>query len=474
MINIENGIQTYLLKILHRMGIRLTIEELEYFENQIVRNLWDKIVEKRMNEKKIIQSVVDATTLTLPNGRVGEYYKAEVNFLVEGVENYKIAGLDAVRLNFEKTEKGFCLSGIPMPENPKGGNFSLTLKYKPKALLENEEWLEKTFTLTLNPDPETLWEDKPTPRDIDYFKEDFDMQYIKVEAVDGSPRRHLVAASIRGRSHAHEGKPRDDHFKMHYSPDSEWYIIAVADGAGSAKYSRKGSEIACETVVTHCLKALSEDKEFEHYIENYANSQEGEIVPKDAALKAVSDKVYTIVGNAALKAYRAIQEEVNSKDDTQIKDYSTTLLLAICKRFDFGWAVASFWVGDGAMCVYNAQEHTADMLGMPDEGDYAGQTRFLTMSEIFASPAAFYKRLRFKIYKDFTALILMTDGVSDPKFTTDSNLKNPEKWNALWEDLSDNGVELSDDNEKAQEQLLEWLKFKKRGEHDDRTIAILY
>ena len=31
------------------------------------------------------------------------------------------------------------------------------------------------------------------------------------------------------------------------------------------------------------------------------------------------------------------------------------------------------------------------MLGMPDEGEYAGQTRFLTMSEIFSDSNKFYQ-----------------------------------------------------------------------------------
>ena len=34
--------------------------------------------------------------------------------------------------------------------------------------------------------------------------------------------------------------------------------------------------------------------------------------------------------------------------------------------------------------------------------------------------------------------------------------------------------QLTDDNEKSQEQLLNWLNFWDRGNHDDRTIAILY
>ncbi len=59
---------------------------------------------------------------------------------------------------------------------------------------------------------------------------------------------------------------------------------------------------------------------------------------------------------------------------------------------------------------------------MPDEGEFAGQTRFLTMSDIFKDAQSVMSRLRFSIEEDFTALLLMTDGVSDPMFETDTIL----------------------------------------------------
>ena len=124
--------------------------------------------------------------------------------------------------------------------------------------------------------------------------------------------------------------------------------------------------------------------------------------------------------------------------------------------------------------VVNQDNKTAIMLGMPDEGEYAGQTRFLTMPEIFSDPNKFYQRMNCRIVPDFTALFLMTDGVSDPKFETDANLKSYDKWSELWADLKENGVELIDDNEEAACQLLNWLDFGSPGNHDDRTIAILY
>ena len=465
----KSHIERFLLGILHRNGIQPTQYELDDFINREVCGLWNKVAKERMDERLIIKNAVDTANIILPNGRVGEQYKADVSFCINGVLDYIIEGLDAVKLACEKTAKGFVITGTAQPEDIKGGDFPLILRYKPKGLLEGEEWLERKLTLILNPDPKTLWKDIPTPRDTVYYKEDSQMQYVKVEEKDGVPCKDIVAASQRGRSHAHEGKPRDDHFLLHYCDKTAWYIIAVADGAGSAKYSREGSKIACETAVAHCKAALADSSEFENVIRQFADNAESH-----EARKLVGDEIYRIVGNAALKAHNAIKKEAEQKEDAKLKDYATTLLLAICKRFEFGWAVASFWVGDGAMCIYDAEKHSADMLGMPDEGEFAGQTRFLTMPDIFADTASFYKRLRFKIYPDFTALMLMTDGVSDPKFETDANLQNPEKWDALWKDLAENGVELTDDNEKSKEQLLNWLNFWDRGNHDDRTIAILY
>ena len=82
-------------------------------------------------------------------------------------------------------------------------------------------------------------------------------------------------------------------------------------------------------------------------------------------------------------------------------------------------------------------------------------------------------RLKYSIEQDFTALLLMSDGVSDPFFETDANLNRIQKWNELWENIV-SAVDLSDDNIESQYQLLQWLDFWSPGNHDDRTIAILY
>lgn len=445
-------------------------EKVQDFLSFFTEKLWTEYNEHLMDQRIIIENEINELPITIPNASAKKPYTTTVVIPCNSLSAMELTGLTSEEHGLEITKnadgRSFLISGTPIVS----GTFDLTLRYKYKDLIFDRPYLERKLQIIINPDPRDLWKDIPVPEGIEYPKENTVCEYVKVEALtDGTPQKDIVAASKRGRSHAQEGKPRDDHFKLKHL-DNGWYIMAVADGAGSAKYSREGSRIACEESVNHCIVQLSDNKNFEAAIGKYNElTKEGE---KDAR-KAVGDYIYNIVGTAAFKAHKAINAEALVKN-APLKNYATTLLLTICKKFPFGWFVASFWVGDGAICLYDKQTHTAKILGIPDEGEYAGQTRFLTMPEIFKDATAFYQRLRFNIVDDFTALFMMTDGVSDPKFETDANLNNPDKWDALWNDLKENGVELNDDNEASAQQLLDWLDFWSPGNHDDRTIAILY
>lgn len=425
--------------------------------------------------RTMMETAVNDVHIFIPNGSSKKPYQATVPFDVAGVSEFSIEGLDDTGLTctVAPDKKSFAITGTPT----KSGTLELRLKYKYDGCADDDIPYRK-LDLIINPDPRDLWknipvdwEHMPEPR---YKKEDTQKEYVKVTALpNGSPQMDIVAASKRGRSHAQEGKPRDDHFKLYHDDISNWYVITVADGAGSAKYSREGSRIACDTAVEHCKQMLKDIKEFEDAISAY-NSSTGD--NEKESRKNVGDFVYRILGAAALKAHKAINEKARIQQ-IPAKNYATTFLLSIAKKFEFGWFIASYWVGDGAICLYDKEKHTAKLMGIPDEGEYAGQTRFLTMPEIFKNGKAIYDRLRFCIVQDFTALFLMTDGVSDPMFETDANLNNVDKWDELWNNLlndKEHPVHLVDDNEQAAQELLDWLDFWSPGNHDDRTIAILY
>lgn len=466
----------------------------ERFLHFLSEKLWGQYKEYIMDKVKMLDGEL-TWSLNIPNAKESIEYNQTIIMPQPNPETYgnvalklvDVRGLDeeqhGLKLSIAEDGKSFSIMGKPCLDFfRKDGataqsTFDITMCYKFEGdidMPEDRPILEHKVPFIINQDPRKLWKDIPVDWDNmpepKYKSEDCQCDYVKVSSLpDGTPQKDIVAASKRGRSHAQEGKPRDDHFRMKYM-NNGWYIMAVADGAGSAKYSREGSRIACDKSVDHCILRLEESKAFEDAIIAYQEHEEDD--NKDAR-KAVGDYIYNIVGGAAFEAHKAIKSEAALKNMPE-KQYATTLLLTICKRFSFGWFVASFWVGDGAICLYDKKAHTAKILGIPDEGEYAGQTRFLTMSDIFRDATSFYQRLRFYIVDDFTALFLMSDGVSDPKFETDANLNNPDKWDALWDDLKANGVELTDDNEETKEQLLKWLDFWSPGNHDDRTIAILY
>lgn len=456
-------------KAMQKAGV--SSSDKESFLNWAISSLWNTFKEERMNQRILIENEVRQLGLRLPNGTVKKEYTALFSLPVDKISDIELVGAEELGLNLTFGEDGKCsLCGKPN----KAGDFTLTLRYK---TVDGEPVSEQAIPIAFNPNPRDLWKNIPTDKNIPYFKPDSDTGYIKVEAeADGSPEKDIVAASQRGRSHAQEGKARDDHFSLFHCEKSDWYIIAVADGAGSARYSRKGSEVACTTVIEHCKNLLVDNPDFEDSIRKYESDRENKEKRTDATRHVID-----IVFEGAKKAHEAVKKAAEANEEATLKDFATTLMFAVCKKYNFGWFIASFWVGDGAMCLFDANNKTAKLLGTPDEGEFSGQTRFLTMPEIFRDPDVVTKRLRMAIVDDFTALFLMSDGVSDPMFETDKNLNDYAKWEEFYNNLKNGfpddeigGVDLSDDNEAAKDQLLGWLDFWSPGNHDDRTIAILY
>ena len=430
-----------------------------------------------------LNSSIDSISwdVRLPNAFEKQDYRGEValppcdsaRFVLTGV-----TGVDESQhgLKIEVDENKFSITGTPdlsalrKDGQPAPSEFTLTAKYRLEVdgVSGGAYEGEKEFKLVIVPSIDTLWRDEPVnwdqmpePR---YRNENLAADSA---ALDGE-EKHIVAASLRGRSHAQEGKPRDDAFR--FATTHGWQVLAVSDGAGSACYSREGARLACEKAVAVCCERLDN----EPYRDGFeAHIKALSAIPDETdKRKPVGDSLYTLLCHAANQARQAIAQEA-ALQGKETRTYAATLLLCVAKHFPFGWFVGSFWVGDGAIALYrrDTTPHTVYLMGEPDEGEYGGQTRFLTMPEVFSDASALYRRLRFRLVDDFSALFLMTDGVSDPKFETTNNLKNAEKWDALWDELTAaNALTNAAESEQA---LLEWLGFPSPGNHDDRTLLVL-
>ena len=392
----------------------------------------------------------------LPNARQGEAYDAAVQ--IEGgsgrahIRFVKVP--ESTGLRYET--QGNRIVGTPTVH----GDVLLPIIYRygtdiPEAKRTSEA------RLYVNPDPRSLWKTLASDETDPLWKPD--------EAHQGldSIGRKIVAARKRGRSHAHAGTCCDDDFAL--ACVGEWSIAIVADGAGSAKASRRGSQLAVSTALQHLESHLAGEggQRIEQCAAELASAA------SDSARSALHAALYMAVGHAAHRAVRALHDEVAKWPDDavgSVRDLATTLLVGISRPVGDQWLCAAYWVGDGAVGVYRAGEDVT-LLGEVDAGEFSGQTKFLDASEVTGE--ALMARTRFSLTPDYSAMILMTDGVSDPKFETEARLAQLPAWDALWADLGAESWEgLAPDSVAAG--LLDWLDFWSQGNHDDRTIAVIY
>jgi serine/threonine protein phosphatase PrpC len=333
---------------------------------------------------------------------------------------------------------------------------------------QGEDGSSGALLLTVNADPRALWQDKPSDRTDRYWKPDTD------RASRESTVARAIVASVRGRSHAHVGSFRDDDFALHFPTEAEgphgWHVLVVADGAGSAKYSRRGSQLACEVVTKHLVETLQAPKgqDVAELVERSLHATEQD--KSDSGFW--SPRLYNTLVPAVAKAQSVVGAEAAAMGAAK-KDFHTTLLLAVIRRTTAGaWFVGTYWIGDGAIGMWDDNWTAPKVFGETDSGEFAGETTFLT-HEDFNKTDVVNRRLRYSIVPSFSYLALMTDGISDAKFDAETKLKSPDVWRAFTADLSTatEGMPLAD---MSDAQLLEWMQFWSQGNHDDRTLLLFH
>ena len=314
--------------------------------------------------------------------------------------------------------------------------------------------------LYVNPDPKTLWKTLPSDRSAPHWKPD-----LALQSVNGAERR-IVAARRRGRSHAHVGSFCDDDFFVAHDQHSGWYLALVADGAGSAEFSRLGSRLAVEAAGRSLQASL-------------AGAVGASLVAavKDSAIAAdqhqavIATALQHCLGEAVRAALQAHIDCVAAEPDLigSEKALSTTLLIGLTRQCGDRWLCAGYAVGDGAIAVH-CSDQAPHLLSVPDTGEYAGQTRFLDGDAVSAQ--ALQRRIRHVVCDDYTALVLMSDGVSDAWFASDAALSEASAWAHFWAAVAPH-LDGPADGDPEQHALLEWLNFWSQGNHDDRTLAII-
>lgn len=481
-------VKTYIQSLFTARDIDFNANNLTLFEEFVQQqesiDAVNGIMEKQkslMDKWKIKNRIVDILSqqIVIPNGTIGKPYLGHIDFEKQNLTDLifeQFEGLEEIGMTFNKTSD--CIEGIPTLS----GDLKFNLLFKVIGEDENEPLHKKVIQLVINPDPKSLWKDIPSDTSDKFWKKDDDSVSGKIG------KKNIVVSSKRGRSHKNVGSFRDDDFAFKHIDKSGWSIVAVSDGAGSYSLSRVGSQIACNAVIDYFENHTDPEKskEFEDKIVSYNEIgdesilKEIEVLAKQNLYKAtvfVHNKIKTVAEETLNTSPELFD---NPKAKSYLDYYHATFIFALFKKYEFGYVILTFGVGDCPIAVMNIEQTETTLLNWLDVGEFGGGTRFITQSDIFHSteyPMA--TRFNFKIVPDFSYLFLMTDGIYDPKFVVEANLEKSEKWNEFMEDLKgkneDNAlVEFNPENTQIAEQLSSWMDFWSQGNHDDRTLAIVY
>jgi hypothetical protein len=385
----------------------------------------------------------------------GQESRLSIDSVVPDRAEWKISVIpnDALAVVLEEETNEF----VFQPSQP--GEHTLTIELQHPDITGRPA-LQKTVAVTVNPDPDSLWLNKPSDTNQPYYKKDTDA----IEVV--TPFARILAASQRGRSHAHEGSCRDDDFLVKFDEVTGWHLLTAADGAGSAKFSRQGSLIACTKAIEHMTEWLNKESD------NLTAAASQYLSISESEQKHLRNCAYAWLGGAAFESLKAIKAEADRRDPpAAIRDFHTTLLLAAAKETPSGWLLITFSIGDGGIAAVSRNGNPVSLC-TPDSGEFSGQTVFLTAPGVLRSGEDVDSRIHIRLVPDLLALFLLTDGITDPKFPTEASFVEKSAWSDFLHELNDK-VNLGKAKDGADERLLSWLSFRSPGNHDDRTIVVL-
>jgi hypothetical protein len=250
----------------------------------------------------------------------------------------------------------------------------------------------------------------------------------------------LTAAARRGRRHAHVGEWCEDAYFA--SLTASRGVLVVADGAGSAAWSRLGSAITVDTIGEALVHAPA--------------------LTAESMLQAVESAVQALTNAAtALEVLPRLLR--------------TTVLVAAWEPIAGGHRLVTTQVGDGSLVI----AHTDGRIHRPtasDLGDWSGEVHcFLPDSETL--PRAKAATVVHDV-PDLAAILAVTDGIDDPfyPFVKHAGAILGQLVHGANAPLTGLATQASTPallaSPSPERTLHEWLAFEKRGENDDRTLAV--
>jgi hypothetical protein len=263
-----------------------------------------------------------------------------------------------------------------------------------------------------------------------------DQPEILLHPVDpdlGATKWIVLGASVQGTSHLKIDLPCQDAHAYRVLSDSV-IIAAVADGLGSAIYSGVGSQLAVSSAIDYLAQELRK------------------AVPEE-------ESAWTqLVRDGFLAAASRLEAEAQ-KDQAALRDYSTTLIVAVLTS---DW-LATGQIGDGAV-VASLQDGGLVLISLPQNEEYVNVTYPLTMPDM--ANIAEFKACEAKV----NALALMSDGMQHVSIRTLDHTPHQPFFEPLFRQLP--GVK---EQHKASRNLAEFMASERVCAHtdDDKTLVLI-
>lgn len=195
------------------------------------------------------------------------------------------------------------------------------------------------------------------------------------------PRWKVIAAKVRGPDHEAQGLPCQDAFN--HAVQGCRLIAAIADGAGSARFSERGAQCLVDTVVA----ALS-------------NRPEPVAGAPEVMLETWRPVVEAAVERARAAVDEIIDEAPTSDPPATPADYHATLVGMVAEP-EGG---VLFHIGDGAaMAVADTADWLTGTMSPPENGEFANETYFFTQG-------SWRQHLRLTAFGPSAVIVAVSDG----------------------------------------------------------------
>jgi hypothetical protein len=196
----------------------------------------------------------------------------------------------------------------------------------------------------------------------------------------------VVAASVAGTAHVARGRPGQDACRWLVRDDGV-LIAAVADGAGSAERSGEGAALAVERAVAHLAAVV-----------RVGTGSTGDAGP--AASLPTTSGDWCAVLTAAFDAARNAIIDLAARESVEPGRFACTLAVVVATPT----VVAAGQVGDGLVVVRELRDDLRAVC-LPERGDYANETVFLTSDDMAGHRQCHVSE------EPFSAIALTTDGL---------------------------------------------------------------